>query len=144
MARNTYMTFLMKGTSADSTVTYSKLVDIKDYPEMEGSAEALDTTTLTDGSRTSIPGIKGDNSAKDFTCNYDSAKFDEIKALEGTEQFLALWLGGTESGGTVTPTGTDGKFSFKGYVTVRLSSGSVNAVTDMIVSVIPSTVITKS
>ena len=145
MAQSTYKTFLMKGTAGQNDkVTYTKLVDIKDHPELEGSPEALDTTTLSDGSRTSTPGIKGDNSAKDFTCNYDSAKYDEIKALEDTEQYLALWLGGTEADGIVTPTGSDGKFSFKGYLSVRLASGSVNSVRDMIVSVIPSTVITKS
>ena len=145
MAKSSYMTFLMKGTAgSNDSITYTKLVDIKDHPELEGAPEALDTTSLSDGSRTSTPGIKGDNSAKDFTCNYDSTKFDEIKALEDTEQYLALWLGGTESNGVVTPTGSDGKFSFKGYVSVRLASGAVNAVRDMIVSVIPSTVITKS
>ncbi|MBQ3265204.1 MAG: phage tail protein [Ruminococcus sp.] len=144
METSTYMTFLMKGTvGTNDTITYSKLVDIKDNPEMEGAPEALDITTLSDGSRRSIPGIKGDNSAKDFTCNYDEDKYDEIKALEGTEQYLALYLGGTESNGVVTPTGSDGKFTFKGYVSIRLASGSVNAVRDMIVSVIPSTIIVK-
>ena len=145
METSTYKTFLMKGTAgANDTVTYSKLVDIKDVPELEGAPEAIDITTLSDASRRSIPGIKGDNSAKAFTCNYDSDTFDDIQELEGAEQYLAIWLGGTESGGVVTPTGDDGKFSFKGYVSVRLASGSVNGARDMIVSVITSSVVDKS
>lgn len=142
MATSTYMTFLMLGTTSNNTTTYSKLVDIKDAPELEGAPNALDTTTLSDGSRTSTPGIKGDNSAKDYTCNYDKTKFDAIKALEGEEQELAIWYGGTESGGVVTPTGSDGKRSFKGFVSVRDASASVDAVRDMIVSVTMSSPIT--
>lgn len=143
MATSTYMTFLMHGTG-EGTLTYNKLVDIKDSPEIEGAPNALDTTTLSDGSRTSTPGVKGDNSAKDFTCNYDKAKFNEIKQMEGTEQNLAIWYGGTEENGVVTPTGTDGKRSFKGYVSVRDAAASVDAVRDMIVSVLPTTPITYS
>lgn len=143
MATSTYMTFLMHGTG-EGTLTYNKLVDIKDSPEIEGAPNALDTTTLSDGSRTSTPGVKGDNSAKDFTCNYDKAKFNEIKAMEGTEQNLAIWYGGTEENGVVTPTGSDGKRSFKGYVSVRDAAASVDAVRDMIVSVLPTTPITYS
>lgn len=143
MATSTYMTFLMHGTG-EGTLTYNKLVDIKDSPEIEGAPNALDTTTLSDGSRTSTPGVKGDNSAKDFTCNYDKAKFNEIKALEGTEQNLAIWYGGTEENGVVTPTGSDGKRSFKGYVSVRDAAASVDAVRDMIVSVLPTTPIVYS
>ena len=33
MARSTYKTYLMKGTGT-STVTYSKLVDIKEFPDL--------------------------------------------------------------------------------------------------------------
>lgn len=35
MARSTYKTYLMKGTSTNTnTVTYTKLVDIKEFPDL--------------------------------------------------------------------------------------------------------------
>ena len=56
MAISSYKTFLMKGTGT-SEITWSKLIDIKDYPDLGGTPEMLETTTLSDGSQTYIPGI---------------------------------------------------------------------------------------
>ena len=54
MAISTYQVFLMvKGVS-----DYDKLVDIKDFPDLGGTPETLDTTTLSDNMTTSIPGIQ--------------------------------------------------------------------------------------
>ena len=44
MAISTYKVFLMKKTSE----TWSKLIDIKDFPDLGGSPELLETTTLSD------------------------------------------------------------------------------------------------
>ena len=35
-----------------------------------------------------------------------------------TETEFAVWFGGTESNGVVTPTGSEGKFEFKGKLSV--------------------------
>ena len=55
MARSTYMTFLMHKASGGGE--YSKLIDIKDFPDLGGSPEMLETTTLSDNMQTNIPGI---------------------------------------------------------------------------------------
>lgn len=134
MASNTYQTYLMKGTGTGENISYTKLVDIKSYPDLGSSPELLDTTTLSDPMRTNIFGIQG-NDGMEFTCNYSKDDFNTVKALEGTEQDLAIFFG---------ENGADGKFTFKGYVSVRANGGDVNAVREMTVTVAASSVITMA
>ena len=129
---------MKKGTTGD---TYTKLIDIKDYPDLGGAPEMLETTTLSNGAQTYIPGIQSQE-ALEFTANYTKADFDTLKALEDTDLSLAVWFGGTESNGTVTPTGSDGKFEFTGRLSVFVTGGGVNEVVGMTISIAPSTVIT--
>lgn len=138
-ATSSYKSFLMYKSSGSSD--YEKLVDIKSYPDLGGAPELLETTTLSDKMRTNILGIQA-NENMDFTCNYTKEDYSKIQALEGTEQDLAVWFGGTESGGVVTPTGSEGKFSFKGNVSVYANGAEVNAVRDMTVTAAASTPIT--
>lgn len=138
-ATSSYKSFLMYKPSSKSD--YEKLVDIKSYPDLGGAPELLETTTLSDKMRTNILGIQA-NENMDFTCNYTKEDYSKIQALEGTEQDLAVWFGGTESGGVVTPTGSEGKFSFKGNVSVYANGAEVNAVRDMTVTAAASTPIT--
>lgn len=140
-ATSSYKSFLMYKPSSKSD--YEKLVDIKSYPDLGGAPELLETTTLSDKMRTNILGIQA-NENMDFTCNYTKEDYTKIQALEGTEQDLAVWFGGTESGGVVTPTGSEGKFSFKGNVSVYANGAEVNAVRDMTVTAAASTPITFS
>ena len=137
MAISTYKVFLMK----KETDAYKKLVDIKDFPDLGGSPEMLETTTLSDKMQTYIPGIQSLD-ALEFNANYTKEEFTKIKALEGQELELAVWFGGNESGNTLTPTGDDGKFNFKGYVSVFVVGGGTNEVVGMTVAVAPSTPIT--
>lgn len=139
MAISTYKVFLMMASGG----SYSKLVDIKDFPDLGGAPEMLETTTLSDKMQTYIPGIQS-NDALEFTCNYTKADFTALKALEGTTGSYAVWFGGTESGGVLTPDGSNGKFSFDGELSVHPVGGGVNEVVDMQVTIAPSTVITAS
>ena len=141
MAISTYKVFLMKGTTSGSSTTYEKLVDIKDFPDLGGAPEMLETTTLSDKMQTYIPGIQSLD-ALEFNANYTKEEFTKLKALEGQELELAVWFGGNESGNTLTPTGDDGKFNFKGYVSVFVVGGGTNEVVGMTVAVAPSTPIT--
>ncbi len=139
MAISTYKVFLMKKGSGQSA-TYSKLVDIKEFPDLGGSPELLETTTLSDGAQTYIHGIQSQE-ALEFTANYTKADYTTLKALDGTECEFAVWFGATVSAGVATPTGSDGKFEFKGYLSVSVSGGGVNEVVDMTISIAPTTVI---
>ena len=137
MATSTFKTFLMK----KGTTSYEKLVDIKDYPDIGGSVEQIETTTLTDSMQTYIEGIQS-SEAMEFTINYDLDTYETLLALKGVETEYAVWFGGTESNGVVTPTGSEGKFNFKGYLTPRVVGKGVNEVREAIVSITPSTPIT--
>lgn len=136
MAISTYKVFLMRKKNED----YEKLVDIKDFPDIGGSPEMLETTTLSDSMQTYIPGIQS-NDGLEFNTNYTKDKYDELKALEGQTLDLAIWFGGTEANGEVTPTGDDGKFSFGGSLSVFIPGGGVNEVVGMTIAIAPSTVI---
>lgn len=138
MASSSYKTFLMKkGTGT----TYDKLVDIKDYPDLGGTPELLPTTTLSDGMETNIAGIQSLD-ALQFTCNYDLQTYTTLKALEGQTESYAVWMGGTEANGVVTPTGSEGKFKFDGQLSVYVTGKGVNEVREMVISIAASTVIT--
>ena len=101
----------------------------------------LETTTLSDNMQTYIAGIQSLDGLT-FTANYDMEDFQTLKALEGEENDYAVWFGGTESGGVVTPDGSNGKFSFDGELSVYPVGGGVNEVVDMNITIAPSTVIT--
>ena len=137
MAISTYKIFLMKKEND----AYEKLIDIKEFPDLGGSPEMLETTTLSDSMQTYIPGIQSLD-ALEFTANYTKADFTKLKALDGVENDYAVWFGGTESNDTLTPTGADGKFEFKGQLSVFPVGGGVNEVVDMTITIAPSTPIT--
>lgn len=140
MATSSYKTFLMH---AKSGTTYEKLVDIKDYPDLGGEPEMLQTTTLSDKMHTYIPGIQSLEGLS-FTANYDKEAYAKLEALKDEEESYSVWFGGTESGEEVTPTGADGKFNFKGKLNVFVSGGGVNEVRNMTITIAPSTPITMA
>lgn len=139
MAISTISSFLMEGTGS-GTLTWAKLVDIKDYPDLIPSPENLDATSLTDKMRVYIPGIKDNGGNIEFTCNYDAATFSTLKGKEGTESNFGVWFGDNAG----TPDGHNGKFTFKGYPYVAKMGGGVNEVSEMRVGIIPTTEITFS
>ena len=132
MALSTIGSYLMY--SADGT-TYSKLLDIKDYPDVINPPEQLQATTLSDDQHWYIPGVKDNGGNIEFTANYTAADFAAVQALEGTEGYFAIWFGDKAG----TPDGSNGKFSFKGFPYASKSGGGVNEVSEMKVGVIPTT-----
>lgn len=137
MAISTYKIFLMQKKAS----AWEKVVDIKGFPDLGGTPEMLETTTLSDKMQTYIPGIQSLD-ALEFTSNYTLEEYKKLKALEGIDNEYAVWFGGTEAGDTVTPTGSDGKFKFNGQLSVFPVGGGVNEVVDMTITIAPSTPIT--
>ena len=130
MAISTYGISLMY--KAGEATEYTKLVDIKDFPDLGGAPEMLETTTLSDNMQTYIPGIQSLD-ALEFTANYTKADFTKIKALEGTDIEFAVYFGAE---------GVDGKFLFSGRVSVFPVGSGVNEVVNMTITIAPSTPIT--
>lgn len=141
MAISTYKVFLMHKASSGST--YTKLTDIKEFPDLGGEPEMLETTTLSDKMQTYIAGIQSMDGLS-FSANYDMAEYKKLKALEGKKESYAVWFGGTESAGVVTPDGSNGKFAFDGELSVYPVGGGVNEVVGMNITIAPSTPITFS
>ena len=121
-----------------TSTTWAKLVDIKDFPDLGGAPETLETTTLSDAIQTNILGIQSLD-ALEFTANYDVTDFQTLKALKGITAKYAVWFGGTGTGAGLTPTGSNGKFSFEGQLDVFPVGGGVNEVIDMTISIAAST-----
>ena len=135
MAISTIGTYLMK--SADGT-TYSKWLDIKDFPEIFGDPNNLQATTLTDSQHWYVPGVQDNSGVLNFTANYTATDFSTVKSAEGTEAYFAIWFGDNAG----TPDGHNGKFSFKGFPFAKLSGKGVDEVAEMVVGIVPSTKIT--
>ena len=129
MAMSTQGIYLMhKGEGS----TYTKLIDIKDFPDLGGAPEMLETTTLSDSMQTYIEGIQSSD-ALEFTANYTKEDYTKCNALKGKEESYAVYFGDE---------GTNGKFEFKGYLSARVNGGGVNEVVGMTISIAPSTPIT--
>lgn len=86
MASSTYNTILKWGATVGAL---TKKVDIKDYPDLIGEPNMLETTTLSDSQQTFIPGLK-QSDTKAFTCNYDKTVFASCKADESKPLYFAL------------------------------------------------------
>lgn len=89
--------------------------------------------------------MKDTGGSMDFTANYNVTDYQTVKALDdGTEKYLAIWFGGSESGGTITPNGVDGKWSFKGQISVGIVGKGADEAREMQIHVVPTTDMTFS
>jgi hypothetical protein len=136
MAISTFGITLMQGTGTGTPKTYTKLVDIKDFPDLGGAPEMLETTTLSDAMQTYIEGIQSAD-ALEFTANYTKEDYTKLTAstIKGVKVPYAVFFGAD---------GKDGKFEFEGYLSVRVNGGGVNEVVGMTISIAPATAITVS
>ena len=128
MAMNTYGVSLKWGESADSV---KKVVDIKDFPDLIGEAEMLETTTLSDAQVTNIPGIKGSDMLT-FTYNFTKEDFAAVEADAGKPLHYVLEF-------------SDGsKFTWEGQHTSGLPGKGVNEVIEATVNIAASTAVSFS
>lgn len=135
---STYKTYLMQGTGS-GTLTYAKLADIKDYPDIGGAADMIDMTSLSNGSKIGVPGIQN-NDAMAFTINYNPTVYSTLKALcDGNTYHFAIYFGASISGSTVTPDGSDGKWTFDGQASLYVSGKGVNEGREMVFTITPTT-----
>ena len=113
----------------DSAETVAKVVDIKDFGDLIGEPNLLETTTLSDAQVTNIPGIRSGDSIP-FTCNYTKADFDKVYADEGKELFYELSF-------------SDGSaFAWQGQHTVGVPGKGVDEVLEFTINVAASTPVT--
>ena len=122
MAISSYNVVLKSGTSAE---TLAKLVDIKDFPDLIGEPNLLETTTLSDSQQTFINGIRTAD-LMTFTFNYTKEDFQKCKASEGKPQYYELEFSDGSS------------FTWQGQHTVGLPGKSVDEVLEATLNIAPS------
>lgn len=140
MAITTENTFLCTWAGTTTPTGYTKLVDIKEFPDLGKAPNTVDVTTLTDHQRMYLLGLK-DPGILEFTCNYDATDYATLAALSG-EQKLAVVFGTLGSENAVTA--TNGAFYFKGLLTNWVKGAGVEAPVDMGVAIAVSTEIKKA
>ena len=123
MAISTYGVTLKWGESAEAA---NKVVDIKDFPDLIGDPNMLETTTLSDGQVTNIPGIRTSDMLT-FTCNYTSADFASVKAQENTALYYVLEFSDGSS------------FSWQGQHTCGVPGKGVDEVVEFTINIAAST-----
>lgn len=122
MAISSYNVVLKVGATADNV---EKLVDIKDFPDLIGDPNLLETTTLSDSQQTFINGIRTAD-LMTFTFNYTKEDFQKVKDDEGKAMFYELSF-------------SDGsKFTWQGQHTVGLPGKGVDEVLEATINIAPS------
>ena len=126
MAISSYNTILKWGATANGV---AKVVDIKEFPDLIGDPNNLETTTLSDNAQTFIPGIRQSDKLQ-FTCNFDKTIYASCATTENTELYFELDL-------------QDGsKFTWQGQYTLGVPGKGVDEVMEFTINILPSTPVT--
>lgn len=128
MALSSYGVELKWGTESGSL---TKKIDIKDFPDLIGDPNLLETTTLSDGAQTFIPGIKSMDMLT-FTFNLDKESGNTVKTDEGKVLHYELAF----SDGTT--------FKWQGSHTLGVPGKGVDEVLEGTINIAPSTEITPT
>lgn len=126
MAITTYGITLKWGTNPESL---TKKVDIKDFPDLGGAPELLETTHFLNPAQTFVLGIQS-MGAMEFTANYTKSDYEAVLADANKKLYYALEFG---------IDGSEGVFEWQGEHTVWVTGAGVNAVVEMKIGIAPST-----
>ena len=125
MAISSYNVQLKWGTTGSAV---EKIVDIKDFPDLMGAPETLETTTLSDATQTHINGIRSSESMA-FTCNYTKEDFTKVVADAEKNLYYVLEF-------------SDGsQFAWQGQHTCSITGKGVNEVIEYVINVSASTAV---
>lgn len=122
MAISTYDGTLLWGTTIENA---TQKIKIKDFPDLGGAPDMLETTTLSDNAQTYIKGIQS-MGAMEFTVNYTKSDYNLIKADRNKKLVYILEF-------------SDGAFYWEGKHTAHVTGAGVNAVSELKMTIAPST-----
>lgn len=126
MAITTYGITLKWGTNPESL---TKKVDIKDFPDLGGAPELLETTHFLNPAQTFVLGIQSMD-AMEFTANYTKSDYEAVLADANKKLYYALEFG---------IDGSEGVFEWQGEHAVWVTGAGVSAVVEMKIGIAPST-----
>lgn len=116
---------------AGSAQNYTDLTNLQEIPDIGGSADSVEVTTLDDAAHMYINGLLDYGDSLDFTFLYDKTQFTTLSGLSGSVSWKVT-LPGT-GGATAT---------FDGEPSVKLNGVGVNDAITYTLSVKPSSAIT--
>jgi hypothetical protein len=117
-----YNTVLKYGADSPTTT-----IVIKDTPVIMAKRSSLETTTLSDDSRTYIPGIRETSERFDFTANYDSEVFATLNGLTEVQKCALVYSDGSG-------------YTWDGKISASVNEAAVDAVLEMTISISPESV----
>lgn len=112
---------------ADAGNTWSKLCDINNYPDLGASPPRLDKTNLSETQHTYEPGLP-DPEDWNFEVNHTKELETSLADYIGVEKEYAVWFGGVETAGAITPSGVDGKYTTSGKLNYYPTAGGVDEI----------------
>lgn len=118
-----------KATSSGST--YTDLTNLQDFPDLGGTKDTVEVTTLDDSAHVFIDGLDSYGDSLDFTFLYDKTQFTALQGLSGSIDWKV----------TLPGTGA-ASCTFKGACSVRLNGSGVNEALTYTLSIIPNTAAT--
>ena len=123
--------------STDSGSTYTKVICIKDFPDIDnGQPDQVETTTLCDTSHQNIDGLGNLPEELEFTANYTSADWTSVQSIITTDAGEGYW--GVRIGNSGK------KFTFKATARLTLVGGGVGDVLEMKIILTPKSQISVS
>lgn len=126
---STIGTQLLSKSSGDATFT--KICNIKSHPALGGTPDMLETTDLEDTHQTFCAGVQSQDTME-FTANYTLSTYRSVLAICGTSRTFRLQMGAN---------GADGIFEWTGVASVHVEGGDVNAVREMVITIMPSSAV---
>ena len=130
-AYSTIRTALKAGDEIDDLI---KLCNIKAFPDLGGVEETLESTDLQGETQAYISGVQEVESLE-FIANYTPYGYSAISQLSGQELYYALEMGEGASHGC---------FRWRGTHSVHVYGNEVDGVREMVITVIPSSMIVKT
>lgn len=101
------------------------LTNLLEIPELGGTTESIEITTLADEAHMYMEGLKNYGESLDFKFLYEGTQFDELNKLNGIQEWKVELPDGA-------------KCSFSGASSVRLESAGIAAALTYILSIKPS------
>ena len=116
---------------AGSASSYTDLTNLQEIPDIGGSADSVEVTTLDDAAHMYINGLLDYGDSLDFTFLYDKTQFNTLSGLTGSVNWK------------VTLPGTGGlTATFSGEPSARLNGVGVNDAITYTLSIKPDSAIT--
>lgn len=109
---------------ATESATYTELTNLQEIPELGGSAEAIEITTLADAAHMYTDGILNYGDSLEFKFLYEEAQFTQLNDLTGVSSWRVELPDGMGCG-------------FTGTSSVRLEGVGVNAALTYILAIKP-------